>query len=55
MLRDEPEAAVVGVAEPEAREEPHGEGPRPAGGERLPEEEGRVGEGGDFAKESGGG
>ena len=43
-LRDETEPAVVGPALPEAREEPHGEGPWPAGGERLAEEERGEGE-----------
>ena len=52
-LRDEPKAAVVGATAPEAREQPHGEGPRPAGGERLPEEEGRVGKVRHFAEEGG--
>ena len=53
-LRDEAEAAVVGAAAPEAREQPHGQGPRPAGGERLPEQEGCVGEVRRFAEEGSG-
>jgi hypothetical protein len=48
-LREESESAVAGAALPQAREQPQGEGPGPAGRERLSEEDGSEGEVGDDA------
>ncbi len=52
-LREEAATAGAGAAPPQAREQPHGQGPGPACRERFAEEEGEVGD--DAVGDKGGG